>query len=113
MVQFHPGPPDYMACSLMVKHPPVKRKDGGSSPSLPASLRRLARLACLSGPNPVKSERAWEFDPLSLRQLRAEVGATGLPAPNGPQPKTSSLPAERLKDAQAFLLRQDPGKRRG
>lgn len=29
---------------------------------------RLARLACLSGLNPVMTAMLWEFDPLSLRQ---------------------------------------------
>ena len=52
--------------------------DIGSIPIVRStSLRRLARLACLSGLNPVMSFGAWEFDPLSLRQIDGELSLTG------------------------------------
>lgn len=52
--------------------------DIGSIPIIRSTFpRRLARLACLSGLNPVMSFGAWEFDPLSLRQIDGELSLTG------------------------------------
>ena len=46
-----PDPTLYVACSSMAEHPPVKRKDVGSSPTVPAIINDTedAQSAALPG----------------------------------------------------------------
>ena len=76
----------------------------------PLRLRRLARLACLSGLNPVMSETTWGFDPLSLRHTI--VGAGKAPGCDpvrcrfepGRPPQPFLLPVAQLEERQASNL---------